>query len=170
MKYYFAITIFFSTLFFSCGYTVLQKQTNIQSPLPDLTIVSISDRSIDVIVVDSDDQRPEYIFSITITNRGVVPFEGPIAFAWADNSDDIGWGGYPNFALPFKQRSPILPGDTISVDIGAGQRSYAPGEPFRFLLVTQQVMPIKNCKAYFGYATDVDESNYDNNIYDYIMQ
>ena len=163
-------------LFLSCMALVNQEETSIPPSLPDLKIISIGYRYHDwndMIWDDSDGSpvQPELIFSVTVTNQGIGVFDGPLAVAWADNSDDIDWGAYPNFELVSKHKNPILPGDTISFEIDAETASnYAEGNPIRFLLVTQKVMSISNCKTYFKDAVDVKESNYINNVFDCIMQ
>ena len=112
-----------------------------QSLLPDLKIISVGYRyksNAGVLWADGDgsDMPPDLLFSITITNQGTGPFDGPFGIASVDNMNDIDWGAYPYFEFPVRHKNPILPGDTITCEIGAGETNYDFGNPFRFLLVT----------------------------------
>lgn len=157
-----------SIIIASCGYTVIQKNQVTDkrpSPLPDLAIIDITARQDDMIMIDDPDDRPTWSFRLTITNVGYSTFDNNAVIAWSEGSENIAWGDYSNHSS--MARRIIAPGDTVMTEISARHCGYVSGQYLRFVIATKSI--IYPCKTVFAGAPSVEESDYRNNFYDFVI-
>lgn len=167
------LTIIVSSLFISCGYTIIKNFKQDDNPpgsFQDLSFVSINGGINNIIIFDDPNPNPSYSFSVELTNLGTGTYIGPLVIAWADNLSDIENRKYPNSESFSRFDSKISPKDTISFRVLARHKNYQPGTPIRIIIVTRNVMPSEYSWTIYHYLPDNVESRYDNNILDYQTQ
>jgi len=158
-----------------CGYTILGKSAQRESPCPGIGEASLPDLSIDDINASTHwvpgvtvENYPMIgtTFTITVRNVGSAPFDGSILLSYTDNESDMRAKRYPHHGKV--SRLSLQVGDSAAIGIDCGGLC-KPGTHLKFLLRTDSYYPHTYDPISYFARQPVCEESYENNVADFVV-